>query len=110
MCIRDSISTVMMAKSNLGRNKRKVTIVTLSFALSIVLLNSVYTYVTSFDFDKFVADFSLTDFTVSDTTVINSYAPYNTANVSQDFIREAERLNGLEDIGNVYLWTSKRCV
>ena len=102
------ISTVMMAKSNLGRNKKKVTIVTLSFALSIVLLNSVYTYVTSFDFDKFVADFSLTDFTVSDTTVINSYAPYNTANVSQDFIREAERLNGLEDIGNVYLWISKQ--
>lgn len=102
------ISTVMMAKSNLGRNKKKVTIVTLSFALSIVLLNSVYTYVTSFDFDKFVADFSLTDFTVSDTTVINSYAPYNTANVSQDFIREAESLNGLEDMGNVYLWTSKQ--
>lgn len=83
-------------------------IVTLSFALSIVLLNSVYTYVTSFDFDKFVADFSLTDFTVSDTTVINNYAPYNTANVSQDFISQAESLNGLEDIGNIYLllWSS----
>ena len=50
------INTAMMAKSNLGRNKKKLTIVTLSFALSIVLLNSVYTYVTSFDFDKFVAD------------------------------------------------------
>ena len=74
----------------------------------IVLLNSVYTYVTSFDFDKFVADFSLTDFTVSDTTVINNYAPYNTANVSQDFISQAESLNGLEDIGNIYLWTSKQ--
>ena len=102
------ISTMMMAKSNLTRNKKKVMIVTLSFVLSIVLLNSVYTYVTSFDFDKFVADFSLTDFTVSDTTVINNYAPYNTANVSQDFINQAESLNGLEDIGNIYLWTSKQ--
>ena len=102
------ISTMMMAKSNLTRNKKKVMIVTLSFSLSIVLLNSVYTYVTSFDFDKFVADFSLTDFTVSDTTVINNYAPYNTANVSQDFISLAESLNGLEDIGNIYLWTSKQ--
>jgi len=102
------ISTMMMAKNNLTRNKKKVMIVTLSFALSIVLLNSVYTYVTSFDFDKFVADFSLTDFTVSDTTVINAYAPYNTANVSQDFISQAENLNGLEDIGNVYLWTSEQ--
>ena len=102
------ISTMMMAKNNLTRNKKKVMIVTLSFALSIVLLNSVYTYVTSFDFGKFVADFSLTDFTVSDTTVINNYAPYNTANVSQDFISQAESLNGLEDIGNIYLWTSKQ--
>ena len=99
---------MMMAKNNLTRNKKKVMIVTLSFSLSIVLLNSVYTYVTSFDFDKFVADFSLTDFTVSDTTVINNYAPYNTANVSQDFISLAESLNGLEDIGNIYLWTSKQ--
>lgn len=102
------ISTTMMAKNNLGRNKKKVMIVTLSFALSIVLLNSVYTYVTSFDFDKFVADFSLTDFTVADTTVINSYGSFNTANVNQDFISQAESLNGLEDIGSVYLWTSKQ--
>lgn len=36
------ISTMMMAKNNLTRNKKKVMIVTLSFALSIVLLNSVY--------------------------------------------------------------------
>ncbi len=102
------ISTAMMAKNNLGRNKKKVSIVTLSFALSIVLLNSVYTYVTSFDFDKFVADFSLTDFTVADTTVINSYAPFHTANVSRDFISQAESLNGLEEIGSVYLWASKQ--
>lgn len=100
------ISTTMMAKNNLGRNKKKVMIVTLSFALSIVLLNSVYTYVASFDFDKFVADFSLTDFTVADMTVINSYSPFNTENVSQDFISQADSLNGLEDIGSVYLWTS----
>lgn len=104
----ERINTIMMAKSNLSRNKKKVTIVTLSFALSIVLLNSVYSYVTSFDFDKFVADFSLTDFTVSDATVINSNAPFNTANVNLDFIREVESLNGLEDMGNVYLWASKQ--
>ena len=102
------INATMMAKNNLGRNKKKVVIVALSFALSIVLLNSVYTYVTSFDFDKFVADFSLTYFTVSDTTVINSYSPYNTANVSADFVSQAESLEGLEQIGNIYLSTTKQ--
>ncbi len=102
------INTIMMAKNNLGRNRKKVMIVTMSFALSIVLLNSVYTYVTSFDFDKFVADFSLTDFTVADTTVINCYAPFHTANVSRDFISQAESLKGLEEIGSVYLWASRQ--
>lgn len=99
------ISGTMLAKENLGRNKKKVIIVTLSFALSIVLLNSVYTYVNSFDFDKFVADFSLTDFTVSDASVINNNSPFHTANVSKDFYDQAESLNGLENIGNIYLQT-----
>lgn len=97
------ISSIMLAKGNLSRNVKKVIIVTLSFALSIVLLNSVYTYVDSFDFDKFVADFSLTDFSVSDASVINNNSPFNTANVSKDFYNQASSLNGLENIGNIYL-------
>lgn len=97
------ISVVMLAKGNLGRNKKKVVVVTFSFALSLVLLNSVYTYVNSFDFDKFVADFTLTDFSVADASVINSNSPFNTANVSTDFYEQASSLKGLENIGNIYL-------
>jgi len=99
----EHITSLMLAKGNLGRNVKKVVIVTLSFALSIVLLNSVYTYVDSFDFDKFVADFSLTDFSVSDASVINNNSPFNTANVSKEFYNQASSLNGLENIGNIYL-------
>lgn len=57
----------------------------------------------SFDFDKFVSDFSLTDFTVADASIINSNSPFNTANVNKDFTDQAESLAGLENIGNVYL-------
>lgn len=102
------ISLFRLAEGNLGRNKKKVVIVTLSFAMSIVLLNSVYTYVTSFDFDKFVAEFSLTDFTVSDASIINSNSPFNTADVSTEFRKQAATLNGLENIGNVYLKTGNQ--
>jgi len=102
------INTLMLSKENLGRNKKKVAIVMLSFALSIVLLNSVYTYVTSFDFDKFVADFSLTDFTVSDASIINNNSPFNTADVSKEFYEQAATLDGMENIGNVYLQTSNQ--
>ena len=99
------ISPLMMAKQNFGRNKKKVVIVTLSFALSLVLLNSVYTYVTSFDFDKFVSNYSLADFTVADATIINSSLPLNTSGVSKDFIQEVEMLDGLEKSANVYMQT-----
>lgn len=104
----EHINPIMMAKGNLGRNKKKVMIVTLSFALSIVLLNSVYTYINSFDFDKFVSDFSLTDFTVSDASIINSNSPFNTANVSENFINQAKSLTGMENIGNIYLQSSNQ--
>lgn len=97
------INTFTLAKENLGRNPKKVMIVTLSFSLSVVLLNSVYTYVTSFDFDKFVADFSLTDFTVSDASIINSNSPFNTASVSLEFCEQIETLEGLENKGNIFL-------
>lgn len=97
------ISTVLLARGNLGRNQKKVAVVTFSLALSIVLLNSVYTCVISFDFDKFVADFSLTDFSVADASVINNVSPFQTADVSTDFYEQAAGLEGLENIGNVYL-------
>ena len=100
------INPSMMAKQNLGRNKKKVVIVTLSFSLSLVLLNSVYTYVTSFDFDKFVSNYSLADFTVADATVINSSLPLNTSGVSKEFIQEVETLDGLESVANIYMQTS----
>ena len=100
------INPSMMAKQNFGRNKKKVIIVTLSFSLSLVLLNSVYTYVTSFDFDKFVSNYSLADFTVADATVINSSLPINTSGVSEEFIQEVETLDGLESVANIYMQTS----
>ena len=100
------INPMMMAEQNFGRNKKKVTIVTLSFALSLVLLNSVYTYVTSFDFDKFVSNYSLADFTVADATIINSSQPLNISGVSSDFLKELETLDGVENAANVYMQTS----
>lgn len=100
------ISPLMMAKENFARNKKKAIIVTLSISLSLVLLNSVYTYVTSFDFDKFVANYTLTDFTVSDASVVNSVLPLNTAGVSTDFVHAVETLEGVQNISNVYMQTS----
>ena len=100
------ISCLMLARENLTRNRKKVVIVTLSFSLSIVLLNSVYTYINSFDFDKFVSDISLTDFTISNVSIIKSNSPFNTSDVSKEFTSIVEELDGLKDNGNIYLYSN----
>ncbi|MEK4882100.1 MULTISPECIES: ABC transporter permease [Paenibacillus] len=97
------ITSVRLAMANLKRNPRKVIIVTLSFTLSLVILNSTYGLVHSFDFNKFIEFQSVSDFTVADTSIINNSPPFDTSGVSNEFIKQVESLAGLEDSGNVYV-------
>lgn len=78
-------------------------IVTLSFTLSLVILNSTYGLVHSFDFNKFIEFQSVSDFTVADTSIINNSPPFDTSGVSNEFIKQVESLDGLENSGNVYV-------
>ncbi|ASA21316.1 ABC transporter permease [Paenibacillus donghaensis] len=99
------ISPVRLALANLKRTPRKVLMVTLSFTLSLVIFNSTYGLVHSFDFDKFIAYQSVADFTVADASIINNSSPFNTSGVSEEFTRQVQTLDGLENSGNVYVET-----
>ncbi len=93
-----------MAHANLGRNKRKLILVVLSLSLSLVLLNSVYTIVTGFDIDKYLADKLLTDFEVSSASIYNFSSPeVDYTGVTRDFQEELSAQEGVTDIGNIYL-------
>lgn len=93
-----------MARANLGRNKRKLVLVVLSLSLSLVLLNSVYTIVTGFDMDKYLADKLLTDFEVSSASIYNFNSPeIDYAGVTRNFQEELSAQEGVTDIGNIYL-------
>ncbi|ENK1245037.1 ABC transporter permease [Clostridium botulinum] len=102
------VKPLSMALANLRRNSKKVFIVVLSFALSLVILNSTYSYVHSFDFDKFVASTSISDFSVADRSIIKSSSPFNTSGISNNFINEVKSLKGLERMGNIYMTTSRQ--
>lgn len=102
------VKPLSMALANLRRNGKKVFVVVLSFALSLVILNSTYSYVHSFDFDKFVASTSVSDFSVADRSIIKSSSPFNTSGISNNFINEVKSLKGLERIGNIYMTTSRQ--
>lgn len=56
-----------MAFANLGRNKIKTTLVIISLALSVVLLNILVTFTGGFDMEKYLAKQTCADFIVSST-------------------------------------------
>jgi len=102
----NKLSIYIMSIQNVLRNRKKVFLVVLSFSLSLIILNSTYSYVNSFDFNKFVANTVVSDFSVADASIVNNSSPFNTAGVSKKFIEEVNLLNGIENIGNIYITAS----
>ncbi len=88
-----------MAFANLGRNKKKTTLVMTSLALAVVLLNVLIMFVGGFDMEKFLSREICADFIVSTT----DYFRYNMSVVSfisQEQIEEIsentqQRLSGM---------------
>lgn len=56
-----------MAFANLGRNRKKTVLVVVSLSLAVVLLDILYTFVGSFDMEKYLAQNTCADFIVSST-------------------------------------------
>ena len=59
------VSPTSMAWANLGRNKKKTTLVVISLSLAVVLLNMLATFLAGFDMDKYLSHQSCADFIVS---------------------------------------------
>lgn len=99
------VTAFHLARQNLGRGKKKVIIVTLSLALSLVILNTAFAFFQTFDFDKFISSTLMTDFTVSDAPIIsgNTDVDPRLSSVDQTLQAQIESLDGLEASGNVYL-------
>lgn len=60
-----------MALSNLSRNRRRTVLTVLSMALSLVLLNTVFTITAGFDMDKFLSRSTDTDFLAAQAEFFN---------------------------------------
>ncbi|MDO5714561.1 MAG: FtsX-like permease family protein [Tissierellia bacterium] len=98
------VTPITMAWQNLGRNKKKTVSVIISMALSIIMLNLTVSLVASFDEDLYVSSFAKTDFTIGDATLFQKYsvaAEYE--GISQSDIDYCKKMNGLEDIGAIYI-------
>ena len=60
-----------MAYGNFTRQKRKTALIITSMSLSIILLNSVYTYTQGFDMNKYLERFVVADFIIGHANYFN---------------------------------------
>lgn len=98
------VSPFSMAMAGLNRNKKKTAVVVLSLTLSLILFNGTYTLVKGFDINKYLENTAITDFMVTDASILNvsSQEKVNDG-VTDGVLENINDLNGLEGMGCVYM-------
>lgn len=100
----DGTKVYKMALYNIQRNRKKTIIVIASMSLSLILLNSVYTFTNSFDMDKYVSKNVVSDFLVSNASYFNVAKEFknNDDVVSESLIKNIKALDYYKDGGRMY--------
>ncbi len=101
---RGSASLSSMAWDNLWRNKKRTITVICSLTLGLVLLSGFYAKNAAFDMEKYLADLTIADFTLSDSSsedYLNGYDPHGTT-LTGELVSAAESQQGLEAVGHQY--------
>ena len=87
-----------------GKPKKKLVTVILSLSLALVVLNSVYGFVSDFNMDGYVENLIIADFSVQDVTVDDPGVSYKeTEAIDSTLLENLEGLDGVEEVGAVYV-------
>ena len=102
------VSPFTMAWANLGRSRGKTAVTVLSLSLAVVLLTVTVNVVGGFDMDKYVSNFTASDFIVASAEKFqNSAADFSEdMSVPQSAIDHINAQGGITDSGVVYGQTS----
>lgn len=97
------ISLWKMAVENVGRNRKKAIMVSISLSLSLMILNVAYTMANGYDMDKYLSSMLSHDFVVGDVSWFNVYSKYfNQDTLSDDFLEELSGQSGVKSLERVY--------
>lgn len=92
-----------MAISNLGRNKKKTALVTISLSLGLIILNSAYTLANGFDVEKYLENSINSDFAIGDISNFNVHIDYvDQDTLSPEFYNSLKSKTGIEELSNIY--------
>ncbi len=91
-----------MALANILRRKKKTFLVIVSLALSVVLLNGVYSFAKGFDMHKYLGKFVITDYILGNSDYFQSRYALKSQNVSESLINAVNAQEGVTETGRVY--------
>ena len=102
------VSLLSMAWANLGRSRGKTLITVLSLTLAVVLLTLTVTFAGGFDMDKYVSNFTASDFILADAGQFQTggHAFNDEMEVPEEVIDAVEAQDGITEGGRVYGKTS----
>lgn len=98
------VSLFSMAWANLGRSRGKTTITVLSLSLAVVLLHLAVTFTNGFDMNKYIAQFTASDFIVADAGQFQTGGDTFNADmaVPQSVIDTIDAQGGIAAGGKIY--------
>ena len=98
------VSLLSMAWANLGRSRGKTFLTMLSLTLAVVLLTMTVTFTSGFDMDKYVSNFTASDFILADAGQFQTGgdAFYDEMAVPQEVIDAVDAQGGITGSGRVY--------
>ncbi|MBQ8951352.1 MAG: ABC transporter permease [Eubacterium sp.] len=87
-----------------GKPKKKLGVVILSISLALVILNSVFGFVSGFSMDQYVKNLIAADFSIQDAELDNpSVGDKDTEAVSHELMDELRSLDGVNYVSAVYI-------
>lgn len=92
----------LMARVNLGRNKRRTTLVLLSLSLGLVLLNTTFTLSQSLDMNKYVSKSHDTDFLIAHADYFQEHFTGHDNATTESYIKAVQAQPGFEEGGRLY--------
>ena len=101
---RGGVSLLSMAWANLGRSRGKTAVTVTSLSLAVVLLTVTVNFANGFDMDKYVSNFTASDFIVADAGKFQNSVLDFTADmaVPQSVIDDISAQGGITDGGVIY--------
>jgi putative ABC transport system permease protein len=92
----------LMARANLSRNKKRTCLVVISLSLSLVLLNTAFTLSQSMDMNKYLSNFSDTDFLIAHAEYFQEDFTGPDNATTESYIQAVQSQPGFEEGGRLY--------